>query len=732
MATSHKRRSGVDKSRHPSRDSSSPFAKKSERWPAAEGEAADLVRRTNWTRTPLGDIEDWPEALRVAVDLTLASPVAAIVLWGPENIQIYNDLWITLHSSKHPAAMGQPTHECFPELVEHLEPIYRRARLGEGVVFHDSLLPVMRGGRIQDAWWDVVYTPMRGESGEVEGIFCTLAETTEKVIGARALGENAEQKAFLLKLTDALRPLTDPIDVQKAAMTLLVEQFGVMRATYFEVEPDQNSFRLTTRNERDAVPIPERMRLSDFAPEMAAAYRAGRTLIFKDTEKETQLGSRPEAYRPIGVRSWVGVPLVKEGMLLAIVGVHSSTPRNWTATELQILEGVAERTWAAVERARSEAALRESEANMGATLQSLGDALIATHADGRVRYLNPVAESMTDWPRSEATGKAIEEVYEVTTLSGQEVAECNIRRVLERGEAIPRQRFMLRSRGGGATPVEETSAPVLDGDRVIGAVSIFADVSEQMVMEQLFAAEHGLLEERVRTTAQELGHTRAELQQLSGHLMLAYEEERRRLASELHDDLGQQTAVVEFTVKRLRDAIGPGADGTSALLELLSSQINHLAEKLRTTSHRLHPSMIGNLGLPTALRTLVEEQRLQNAEVSFIEHGILPPLPAATTTALYRIAQESLRNAAKHAKGSPIRVVLSCEAGVVELRVEDAGPGFDLKAVVGKEGLGLLTMQERARSVGATFTIDSAGGEGTSICVRVPIAKACVDGAQND
>lgn len=104
------------------------------------------------------------------------------------------------------------------------------------------------------------------------------------------------------------------------------------------------------------------MRLTDFALEMAAAYRSGYTLIFRDTETETQLGSDPAAYRPIGIRAWLAVPLVKDGRLLTIVGVHSATPRGWTEAEVQLLEDVAERTWAAVGRARAEDALRESEA----------------------------------------------------------------------------------------------------------------------------------------------------------------------------------------------------------------------------------------------------------------------------------------------------------------------------------------------------------------------------------
>lgn len=166
-----------------------------------------------------------------------------------------------------------------------------------------------------------------------------------------------QQQDFLLKLSDAMRPLNSTIEVQKAAMKMLAEHFDVMRASYFEVQEDQDTFELTARYERDAIPIPNQMRLSDFSPDLANDCRSGRTLMVKETENE----DLREAYRAIGVRAWLAVPLVKGGMLVAIVGVHSKTPRNWTEAEVRLIEDVAQRTWAAVERAKIEEALRESE-----------------------------------------------------------------------------------------------------------------------------------------------------------------------------------------------------------------------------------------------------------------------------------------------------------------------------------------------------------------------------------
>lgn len=178
--------------------------------------------------------------------------------------------------------------------------------------------------------------------------------------------KNAEDRqTFLLKLSDALRPIKDPAEIQKIAMKLLAEQLNVMRAAYFEVGANQDTFELTAHYEDNALPMPNRMCLSDFSPDMATQYRMGNTLMVEETEHEPLR----EAYQAIGIRAWAAVPLVKNKLLVAIVGVHSKIPRKWTKLEIQLLEDLAERTWAAVERAAIEMALRESEQRLGLAIE---------------------------------------------------------------------------------------------------------------------------------------------------------------------------------------------------------------------------------------------------------------------------------------------------------------------------------------------------------------------------
>ena len=191
---------------------------------------------------------------------------------------------------------------------------------------------------------------------------CSIRDITERKRFELALRQHEERQAFLLKLSDALRPLRDPFEVQTATMRLVVEHLDVIRASYFKMDPDQDGFSLTSSYERGALPIPDHMRLSDFAPDIADGYRKGRTLFIEDAETEAPTEVEREAYRAIGVRAGIGVPLVKDGLLLGIFGVHSATPRHWSVAEVQLLEDVADRVWTAVDRARADMALQSGAA----------------------------------------------------------------------------------------------------------------------------------------------------------------------------------------------------------------------------------------------------------------------------------------------------------------------------------------------------------------------------------
>ena len=154
-------------------------------WPVGNSELAQRVRSFAWTDGPLGAIGDWPQSLRTTVDLLLPNGFPMIALWGPDLVQIYNDGYSAIMGNKHPRGLGQPTSECWPEVWHINKPVYERVLAGESIMFADALYPISRSGRLEDAWFTLAYSPLRGEQGAIVGVLVTVVETTERMLALK-------------------------------------------------------------------------------------------------------------------------------------------------------------------------------------------------------------------------------------------------------------------------------------------------------------------------------------------------------------------------------------------------------------------------------------------------------------------------------------------------------------------------------------------------------------------
>jgi two-component system, chemotaxis family, CheB/CheR fusion protein len=233
--------------------------------------------------------------------------------------------------------------------------------------------------------------------------------------------------------------------------------------------------------------------------------------------------------------------------------------------------------------------------------------------------------------------------------------------------------------------------------------------------------------DRLAKTGRELDRSKDELRALTASLITAHEEEQRRIASELHDDLVQRLAFLEFEVERCR--LGPMGKAHAELVEMLTTlqkQIAEVSEAARTISHGMHPAILDDLGLVAALRKLAADLNARgSAPVRFIGQPGSASLPRRQfAAAVYRIAQEALRNATKYAPSAPVTIRLSASANQLLLTIKDTGPGFDPASVRGQGGMGIMNMEERARLLGGTLRVASRTGKGTTITLRVPLAAS--------
>ncbi len=219
--------------------------------------------------------------------------------------------------------------------------------------------------------YDYIFVPIIGEDGEVEAIAGTTRDVTERKQAEESIRLSEARQRFTVRLADALRPLSDPIEVQEVASRLLGEQLAANRVVYFEIQGDM--YVVERDYHKDVRSLVGRYPVSSFGPSLLADLLEGRTVIEDDAT--TQVDRPPgeqAAFAAIQVRGHVDVPLVKGGQFLAGMTVHDSKQRDWTSHEIALIEDTAERTWAAIERVRVEAALRRSEERSAFVRRSSG------------------------------------------------------------------------------------------------------------------------------------------------------------------------------------------------------------------------------------------------------------------------------------------------------------------------------------------------------------------------
>jgi PAS domain S-box-containing protein len=207
-------------------------------------------------------------------------------------------------------------------------------------------------------------------------------------------------------------------------------------------------------------------------------------------------------------------------------------------------------------------------------------------------------------------------------------------------------------------------------------------------------------------------------------LVFAQEDERRRIAREMHDQFGEQLTALALRIRLLKDAAGdrPDLGAHIGSIETIAQRIDHDVEQL---VWQLRPTALDDLGLRAALGNYVQDWSARvGIDAQLHTSGLMDDrLPADVETALYRIAQEALTNVAKHAAASSVEVILERRADSVLLIVEDDGVGFDpASRETATDGFGLVGMRERAALVGATLEIESSSGNGTAILVRMATA----------
>jgi PAS domain S-box-containing protein len=348
------------------------------------------------------------------------------------------------------------------------------------------------------------------------------------------------------------------------------------------------------------------------------------------------------------------------------------------------------------ERRRTEDALRESEQQFR----------LAAYAGKMFSYEWDVATDVVVRSGEYAEMLCSDKVAQLTT--GQQIAGMihsgDRQRVLAADAALSTEKpdlrvsYRMASPDGGMVWVEKTGrAQFNEQGKMLRIVGMVTDITERKLAEEALA-------------------------DVSRRLIEAQEQERSRIARELHDDIGQRLALLAVELEQLHQD-PPGLPEARSRIGQMQKQASELATDIQTLSHELHSTRLDYLSPVTAMRGLCQELGKQTkVKIEFESRNLPSPLPPDASLCLFRVLQEALRNAIKHSGARYVQVGLWATPDEIHLEVSDRGVGFDGEAAKGR-GLGLVSMGERLKLLKGTLSIGSLPGQGTTVHACVPLSS---------
>jgi PAS domain S-box-containing protein len=388
------------------------------------------------------------------------------------------------------------------------------------------------------------------------------------------------------------------------------------------------------------------------------------------------------------VEMFIRNPKLKGGVFIRVTATPLRGPDAAARGGVAVFRDITERKW-------TEAVLRDSEARFRSIVAATGSALVILSPDHRILDFNPEAERIHGRSRGEVLGEDFFELF--LPREYWDAVEEDIRRAHAGEPTLDLELPILTADGTTRTMLWRVSRLTSAEGQAIGVIATGHDITERKEIEE---AQH--------------------LRQLAAHLQSARENERKSIAREIHDELGQALTGLKFEFSHLARRIAGREPELKRKLAELESMIDDTVSSVRRIAAELRPQILDQLGLPEAIRWQAREFESRTGIACRLDLPEEIDCPADPSTALFRIFQESLTNVARHAGARRVDVRLHRHDGQVVLEIEDDGRGITEAELSGTSSFGLLGMRERARMFGGAVLVEGAERKGTTIRVRIP------------
>jgi PAS domain S-box-containing protein len=499
---------------------------------------------------------------------------------------------------------------------------------------------------------------------------------------------------FLLRPDDLAQPAVDPL-ATLAAVAQLRPTYSAWRGLSLERGGVGGVFRNLPKDAELNGEVVARV-LSGEAPKNIP--------IVRDTELQTHVDWR-------ALQHWH----IPESALPANTVIENRPLTFWQLYRKYILIAIAVfiaqalliagLLWQRARKCKAEAILAESEERFRTMADTIPSLVWMCDPGGRITYLNGRRISFTGTDPDAGYGDSW-----VKHVHPDDVAHVleTFYDALKTKQSFS-QEYRLRRSDGAYRWMFDVASPRVNGDgSFAGFIGSAIDATDQKLAQQALA-------------------------KLSGQLIEAQEQERSRIARELHDDICQRLSLLSTEIEQANQASSASLAVKKTNLDRIRERCNEITDDVQSLSHRLHSSTLDILGVVTAIRSFCGDiSRKHNVTIDFTESKVPEYLPKDISLCLFRIAQEALHNAVKYSGTDQFSVDLSSTGNQVQLVIQDAGAGFDIQEAKKNQGLGLVSMQERINLVHGSFSIESRPGKGTRIFATVPFVPENESAGEGD
>jgi PAS domain S-box-containing protein len=452
-----------------------PLTQRSSIFLSGGGEMSRRMLEHDWSTSPLGAPDTWPQSLRTAVSLMITSRHPMFIAWGPDLAFLYNDGYIPIFGTKHPGTLGRPFKQVWSEIWDDIWPLVERALAGEPTWSDDLHLVMERNGYPEDTWYSFSYSPIRDETGGVAGMFCACQETTARVLAARQqVAETQRQRRMFEQAPGFIAMLSGPDHVFELTNKAYQQLIG----------------------HRDVIGKPAREGLPEVASQgfvnlLDEVYASGKPFV--GTAVKVSLQSDPGGQNEDRFLDFVYQPVTDGAGNISGIFVEGSD---------------------VTERVRGEEALLEAQRRLDAVLNNASVAIFLMDEHQQCSYMNAAAETLTGYTFAETQGRTLHDVVHHTYPDGRHfpIEECAIDRAFPTNANVQGEEVFVH-KDGSFYPVAYTASPINDDQsRTIGTIIEVRDIRAEKAVEAALREESRTLETLNRigaTVAGELDLDRA-------------------------------------------------------------------------------------------------------------------------------------------------------------------------------------------------------------------------------